>query len=250
MSVAKDIETKVTEFRQEMTAHWKELLSSIVLYGSAVRDDYVPGRSDLNFLVLASELPPQKLVALQPRAKKWAKARIATPVFMRSDNVPLALDSYPLEFLSMKNAYHVVHGTDPLAQLSFATEAVRLQCERELRGNLLHLRAGLVDCGGKRDRMHELIRASLPAFTAVFQGLLFVAGRPHGLWDHDLIEGAGSALGIDASLFHGLARVRTDKKAPSKEELGDLLVRYVDAIEHLTAWADRGGTVTASLADQ
>lgn len=248
--MAKDIEAQVAAFREEMTSHWGGALSSIVLYGSAVRDDYVPGRSDLNFLVLASELPPKKLMALQPHAKTWAKERIATPVFMRTDNVPLALDSYPLEFLSMKNAYRLVHGTDPIGELTFASEAVRLQCERELRGNLLHLRAGLVDCGGKRDRMHELIRASLPAFTAVFQGLLFVAGKPHGLWGHDLIETAGSAFGVDAALFHRLARVRTEKKTPSKEELGELLMRYVGAIERLTAWADQGGTVTATLSDQ
>lgn len=248
--MAKDIEAQVAAFRDEMAAHWGAALSSIVLYGSAVRDDYVPGRSDLNFLVLASELPPQKLVALQSRAKTWAKERIATPVFMRTANVPLALDSYPLEFLSMKNAYRVVQGADPIAQLDFAPEAVRLQCERELRGNLLHLRAGLVDCGGKRDRMHELIRTSLPAFTAVFQGLLFVAGKPHGLWGHDLIEAAGSAFGIDAALFHRLARVRTEKKAPSQEELVDLLARYLVAIERLTAWADQGGTVSATLSDQ
>ena len=236
--MGRDIETQIAAFAKQMQDHWGVSLSAIVLYGSAVRDDFVPGRSDLNFLVLGTDLPPHKLMDLQSLSKTWAKQRIATPIFMQLASVERALDSYPLEFLSMKAAYRVVSGVDVIKTLTFDRESIRLQCERELRGNLLHLRAGLVDCGRRRGRMQDLVRSSLPAFTAVLQGLLFVVNKPHALWGHDLIEAAGTVLGVEAALFHRLAKVRVEKKAPPRDELVELLSEYVRAIERLMAWAD------------
>lgn len=228
-------------FAAEMKACWGADLAAVVLYGSAARDDYVPGRSDLNFLVLVRDLDPVRLLGLGKLAKAWRKRKIAMPVFMRPEMVATALDSYPLEFLTMKAAYRLLHGEDPLASLTFSPEDVRLQCERDLRGKLLHLRAGAIASEGKRDRRADLIRASLPALTAIFQGLLFIAGRDYALWGGDLLEAGHAAFDLDADLFHALARLRFEKRLPPREELEQLLVRYLIEVERLVTWADSGG---------
>lgn len=229
-------------FLEEMRTHWGVDLSAVVLYGSAVRDDFVPGQSDLNFMVLVRDPEPLKLASLQRSVKTWRREKIAAPVFIQTDMLPTALDSYPLEFLSMKAAYKVLFGDDPLEALSFEQEAVRLQCERELRGKLIHLRAGLIESEGKADRMHGLIQASLPAFTAVFQGLLFVAGHPHALWGSELIEAASSSFDLDAALFHELGRMKRAKRAPGKEDLRNILAKYLREVERLTRWVDTEGS--------
>lgn len=235
-----------TAFAEEMKAHWGADLASVVLYGSAARDDYVPGRSDLNFLVLVKELDAVRLLGLGQQAKAWRKHKIAMPVFMRPEMIATALDSYPLEFLTMKAAYRLLHGEDPLAALTFSRGDVRLQCERDLRGKLLHLRAGAIASETKRGRMADLIRTSLPALTAIFQGLLFVASRDHALWGGDLLEAGHDAFALDADLFHALARLRFEKRLPPRPELEQLLVRYLMEVERLVTWADSGGLAAAT----
>ncbi len=229
------------EFVTDMESCWGGDLVSVVLYGSAARDDFIPGRSDLNFLVLVRDLRPEHLMTLQSVVKRWRKQKVALPIFMRPEMVATALDSYPIEFLTMKSAYRVLMGEDPLRDLTFRREDVRLQCERDLRGKLLHLRAGAVDSEGKRDRIAGLIRASLPAMTAIFQALLFVGGRPHALWGNDLQNAAHDAFGLDTALLHKLARVRLEKRPPPKHELEELISDYLREVERLVEWADAGG---------
>jgi hypothetical protein len=238
--VVKDPEQISREFVADVEGCWGDDLVAVVLYGSGARADFVPGRSDLNFLVLVAGLEPERLMVLQDRAKRWRSRRIAVPIFMRPEMVETALDSYPLEFLSMQGSYRVLKGEDPLSGLTFHREDVRLQCERELRGKLLHLRAGVVSSAGKRDQMADLIRASLPAMTAIFQGLLFLAGSRHTLWGGDLLNACQDAIALDVPLFQDLMGVRLAKRPPAKEVLKDLLARYLREVERLVDMVDAG----------
>jgi len=239
--VTKDPKKISETFVGDLQEIWGESLHSVVLYGSAVRDDYRPGRSDLNFLVLVKGLAPEQLIGAQKFWKRWRKQNISLPLFMRPEMVVTALDSYPLEFLAMKASYQLCFGADELAGLEFGREDLRLQCERELRGKILHLRSGLVDSEGKKNRMADLIRASLPAMLAIFQGLLFLAGRKPGVWGNDLLDVGRDAFNLDAALFHDVLRVRMEKSTPDKDTLADRLVRYINEVERLVNWVDAGG---------
>jgi predicted nucleotidyltransferase len=240
--VAKELQQVCDQFVADLEAGFgAAALDSVVLYGSAARDDYVPGRSDVNFLVLVRGLTPEMLRDLQKRWKSWRKERIALPFFMRPEMVTSALDSYPLEFMAMRAAYKVHHGRDPLAELFFNRDDVRLQCERELRGKILYLRSGLIDCEGKKDRMGELIRVSWPAMQAIFQGLLYLAGREPSLWGEALIASGNEAYGLDDELLRPILAIRTEKKLPERDRLEDLLIRYIKEVERLVDWVDAGG---------
>ena len=149
--MSRDPEAICQAFVRDMQGGWGPDLVWVILYGSAARDDFVPRRSDYNFLVVVKDVAPDRLRTLGDAAGRWRKDRVAAPVFMRPEMIPTALDSYPLEFLTMKAAYRVLHGEDPLRELSLRPEDVRLQCERELRGKLLHLRAGAIDTQSKRE---------------------------------------------------------------------------------------------------
>ncbi len=239
--MAKSPEEICSEFVGEMKDCWGSDLVSVVLYGSAARQDYVPGRSGIDFLVLVRDIDPRKLLGLQSRVKRWRKERISLPVLMRPEMIQTALDSYPLEFLTMQAGYRVLFGDDPLARLEIEREAVRLQCERELRGKLLHLRAGVIDCEGKRDRMADLVRATLPAMSAILQGLLYLARRSHALTGIELQDAARDAFDLDTGLFHDLYRLKLEKKPPAQDALEQLLMRYLRELERLVEWADAGG---------
>ncbi len=239
--MAKSPEEICTAFVEEMKTCWGQDLIAVVLYGSAARKDFVPGRSGIDLLVLVREADPRRLLALQGRVKRWRRDRISLPLIMRPEMVTSALDSYPLEFLTMQAGYRVVYGEDPLRDLAISREDVRRQCERDLRGKLLHLRAGAIDTAGKRHPMAALIRASLPAMTAIFQGLLFVAGKPHALVGTELEDAGRDAFELDSGLFHDLFRLRYEKQPPDRDTLEALLIRYLRELERLVLWADAGG---------
>ncbi len=226
------------EFASDVHLVFGEDLKSVVLYGSAARSDFVPGRSDLNFLLLVDDAGLDRLLALGGYTKKWSKRHVSPPVIMKPGMLERALDSYPLEFLGMKAAYEVVFGEDPLAGLEFDPRDVRLQCERELRGKLLLLRAGVIEAGERHKELARLMVRSFPSIVATLQGLLFVGGKEHALWGADLARAAHDLVGVDEEVLGDVAKLRFARKLPPREEVIGLMGRYLSEIERLVEWVD------------
>ncbi len=167
------IPKKPEEIFPEITGDYRNIfgedLISIILYGSGAGEDYVPGKSDLNFLIMLTERGIEGLDRVLETVGRWRKRNVAIPLFMTRDYLTGSQDAYPIEFLNMRRSYLVVTGEDVLAPLAFDPRHIRLQLERELRGKLLHLRSGYLATGEKTRKVRELIGASLTAFVSLFR---------------------------------------------------------------------------------
>jgi hypothetical protein len=227
----------VTDSRRIMG---KELVS-ITLYGSGAGQDYLPGRSDLNLLIVATAAGLERLDPFLDPVARWRKRLVATPLLMTRGDFLGSQDAYPIEFLNMQRQYRVLSGEDLLANLSFVPGHIRLQLERELRGKILHLRGGYLETENKADRIRELIRASLTAFVSLF-GALLCLKKMEIPQDRGQIIAAGSeAIGLNATPFQQCEEVRkkTDGLSPAEVRLlfRDYLrevVRFCEAIEGMT----------------
>src|SRR5690606_15091634 len=133
-------------------------------YGSGARGDYVPGKSDINFLVVLAREGPGDLEKALPLVPKWRKRAVAVPLFMTKALIDSSMDVYPVEFLNMKRHYVVAFGEDVLQGLLFDKKALRLQCERELKGKVMLLRSGFLSTADRAEDLRRLMAASITAF--------------------------------------------------------------------------------------
>jgi len=124
-------------FTEEAKVCAGNTLRSVTVYGSSVTEDFHPGTSDYNFVVVVDRVGTELLERCGARVPQWKKKRIATPLLLEPSFFEEALDSYPLEFLSMQAHHRVLAGKDYLKDLAFVHADLRLQCERELRAKLL-----------------------------------------------------------------------------------------------------------------
>ena len=235
---AKGPEKVYEPFLRDLGAAFGERFLSATVYGSAARGDWRPGDSDINVLVILDEKAILDLENAFDFTEGWRKKGIASPLFLTEEYVRGALDSYPLEFLNMRSAYRVIHGPDPLKELRFDRRAVRLQCEREARGYLLHLRRHYLAGRGRPRETRALIEASLPGYYALFRGLLWIAEgaiEPDG---GESVRRAAALFGLDGDLFGCLETVRRGKKE-KKEELLRLADRYLEEARKLVIAVDR-----------
>jgi len=87
-------------------------LVSLIVYGSAAAAaaSYVKGKSDINLLVVLTPAGINKLDAAFDTVKYWKKRKVATPLVMTKEFIETSLDSYPIEFLNMKNSHILVYG--------------------------------------------------------------------------------------------------------------------------------------------
>jgi hypothetical protein len=228
---------KPEEIFTEITADYQQIfgvhLLSIVLYGSGAGEDYIPGKSDLNFLIILTDQGVERLDRVLERVARWRKRNVAIPLFMTRSYLEGSQDSYPIEFLNMKRHYIVVFGADVLAELAFDRCHIRLQLERELRGKLIHLRSGYLATGGNTRKIRELITLSLTAFISLFSALLYLKNIeiPHG--KREVITAAGQAFGIDAPLFLKCEEIRRKTDRLSSIEVQAVFQAYMKEVSRL-----------------
>jgi hypothetical protein len=230
-----DIFPEVTEAFQQ--AFGQDLLS-VILYGSGAGGDYIPGKSDLNFLVVLTERGIDEIGRALSAVKPLKKYPVDTPLLMTKAFIFASLDAYPLEFLDMKHNHILVFGEDVLNELSIDAHHLRLQCERELKAKVLHLRRGFLDGRGRARATRELIEVSLVAFIAIFRGLLYLKGVPVPQGRREIIRAVGEAFAFDPAVFLQCTDIREGVGRFSDSEIQSVFQTYLKAAGRLCERVD------------
>jgi len=231
------------EIIEEITDDFKKVFSSdlvsIILYGSGASGHYIPGKSDINFLVVLSEGGIDNLDRAINTVARWRKRKVAIPVFMTKAEILSSLDSYPIEFLSMKKHYVLVYGEDVLSELFFAPRDLKLQFERELKGKILHLRRGLLETEGRAKRFRELIQTSFIAFISIFKALLYFKGIDIPPARRDIIQSVARVYSINADVFLKCADIKEGIDHVPASDVQTVFKDYMKEIEKLSDVIDR-----------
>lgn len=236
-SLPEQLQKIVNEFRSDIHALFADHLVALIVYGSAATGEYKPKISDINALVVLDESAIQGLQPALKKSSRWMKQGLK-PLFLTEEYIERSLDSFPIEFLNMKAAYHLVEGRDVLKGLEFDRRDLRLECERELKGKLLHLRQRYIMTQGRRNELLQLIKESVVTFSAIFRALLVLAGRDVPSDKRNAILQTCKEFGLDVGLFSRLISVRNGDERPSSDELENLLVSYIRQIRVLGQYVD------------
>jgi hypothetical protein len=233
-----DIDAITEGFSRDVQTAFGDGLVSVILYGSAVTGEFVPNRSDLNFLIVLTPEGIHGLDKIHPVYAKWRKRRVAPPHCMTRQYIADSLDSFPVEFLNMKTAYRVVSGEDALADLSIDKKDLRLACEREVKGKLILLRRGFIQTLGKKREIEWLIRESLPAIISIFRGLLTLKKIDVPPAKRETVSAVCKAFGLDQTLFNSLLSLGERKDVKNGMEPESRIASYILEMEKLSEIVD------------
>ena len=215
-----------------------EGLVAVILYGPAARGEEMKGRTFIHFVVVVRDSTPSALAPCTAFMKRWVKERIAAPLFITSEYIGNSLDTFPLEFMEMKNSYAVVYGEDVLGGIEFRAGDVRSECEREIKGKLLHLRAEYLALRGNWKELAHLVHRSLETFRLVFTGALFLKKHPAPEKTPDLLETVAAEYGLDGALLRRLYEFSRGSVKPDPEETDRLFDLYVEELDKLSGALD------------
>jgi predicted nucleotidyltransferase len=226
-------------FRDDLKNTFGDDLISIILFGSGATGEYVPGKSDLNFLVVLTDDSVDSLRKAMDTVARWRKKRVNTPLFMTPEYISSSLDSYPIEFLDITANYRLVYGKDVLQDLHFQPTEVRVQCERELKGKLLHLRQAYLESEEKTKNLREIVSASITTFISIFQGLLYLKKMAIPRTKEEIVQKVAAEFQMNAPIFLRLLEIRKGSVKVSAQELSELFSNYISEIEALSDSVDK-----------
>ena len=77
-----EVAERFKPFQDEILRSYKNNIHSITITGSALTDDFDPGKSDVNSVFVLDEMDLKFLEILAPLGKKYGRKKIAAPLIM------------------------------------------------------------------------------------------------------------------------------------------------------------------------
>ena len=232
----KTVTDKAKKISESFKDEFGDNLSSIHLYGSAARGEYIPGKSDLNLLLVFERLDKETLKKISTYQSKYTGK--VSFICLTKDYIDSSDDSFPIELLDMKLHHEVLYGEDRLAGIEIVPEHLRIQLERELKAKLTLLRQGLIIHGFREKDLNELMIQHLPALAAIFQGLIYLEGENVPVKRSDLYKLIADKFALQPEFINELLRITRKDRFGISIKIEDLFFKIIELIEKLSRYID------------
>jgi hypothetical protein len=199
MTEGGEVEQILQQFVRDVQGLYGGDLVAVVLYGSAAAGEHVPGRSDINVVVVLRQLTPALLRKAASDLRGWHRQGFATPLFFDPESLHDSLDVFPIEFLDMQERHRTLLGPDLFAGLHIERRNLRLQCEQELRGKLMKLRQSYVESAHAPADLERVLMAAASSIVVLARTLLRLGGGDPGGGSDAVLENAHACFAVSTT---------------------------------------------------
>ncbi|WP_447973157.1 hypothetical protein [Nitrospira sp. Kam-Ns4a] len=234
-----EVRSVLRAYLADLAKLFGDSLEAVLLYGSAVRGEFLPGRSNLNLLVL---LAAQDVGLLQRYAKihrRWSREQIAVPLLLTKAELAASLGLFPLEYLEIREHHRLLTGRDPFPDLPLDLRRLPEQCERELWASLLRVRQRFVEGTGSAEAAVILLTVSVTSLLACLRGVARLLERARAKTGDELLADLQAALGLDLGPVREVLDLKRGRLTPGQLEVPRLLDRYCGTLQALVEQVGR-----------
>lgn len=232
------IRESVKVFREKLRAELGDNLESITIVGSSLTDDFRPGLSDINTVLVLKERTPDSLKVIAGMAKQMSRKRPAVPLLMTAEYIERSRDVFGIEFLDFQLTHKTIFGEDPFASLKFDKKEVRLQCERELKATLIRLRQGYIAAAGRKALVRDILISAAKGLTPLLRGMFFLKDDERPVRTAATLAQAAKEFEVNMGAAATAGKWQYDNKRPSEAELEDAFESMYETVDKLASIVD------------
>ncbi len=148
-------------------------LQALAVFGTLLSEDFDSKRMSVRSVAVLQKMDLALLNQLRSHGPRLGRRRLQAPLFMTERYIDQSRDSFPVELLEIQRFHAMVLGQDCFESLEFSRSDVRLQCERELKANLITLRQGLLSAH-KDAFITPLLTAAMEQILRVLRAVLWL----------------------------------------------------------------------------
>ena len=225
-------EGKLQELVTRLQQACGDNLISVVLYGSAAREDFHEEFSDVNVLVVLTHLDANSFPPIAAVFKWWShEEKLRPPMTMTLEELRESADVFAIELIDIQRSHRTLFGQDIVAAIEVPMNLHRVEVEHELRTTLLRLRHHLLLNPDNEEELRAVLAKSVSTVLTLFRHALMLLGKdgPHA--KPQLLELAGEVFGFDVTPLQKVLALRNEGR--QAEDLRGLYHAYMNAIQRV-----------------
>jgi predicted nucleotidyltransferase len=225
-------ESKLQELVTRLQQACGENLVSIVLYGSAAREDFHEEFSDVNVLVVLQHLEQSSFAAISAVLQWWSReGKLRPPMIMTLDELRESADVFAIEMLDIQRSHKTLFGQDVVTAIDVPMNLHRIEVEHELRTTLLRLRHHLLLSPDNEDELRAVLAKSITSVLTLFRHALIALGQSPPPAKPQLLETAGEVFGFEVQPLQSILALRNE--GTHSENWHELYHAYMSAIQRV-----------------
>ena len=236
-NLPEEVRETLQKYVREICTIFGDRLAGVILYGSAARGEFLPGRSNLNVLVLLVEHDLDLLRRYAKIHRRWSPEKLVVPLFLTERDIQTSHNLFPLEYIEIKEHHVLLSGHDPFPLLTIEIDHLAWQCHQDILGNLLRLRQRFVEGHGKPDALAMLLPLSLTTLLPGLRAHYRIRGIAVPPTTAALLDDLGARFGIDTTALMDVWNLKKGVMTPGPVEVPRLFERYVADLQALAEWA-------------
>ena len=232
--------TALESFRNEISDIYPELVA-LIAYGSAVSEHFRENHSDVNLLLVLPKVDAAVLARGAEALRRHRKRHRILPLIISEAELRGSTDVFAVELLDIQEHHVCLKGADPFDSLVITGTWLRHQCEYELRGSLIRLRQGYVECQGRDRDLQVLVTQVLGGVLPLGRALLRMGGERAPRERAGLIEALARRYGFEAGPWLEALELKEGRRKKPLRPAGAL---YADFLGSLDALVNRVNDAT------
>lgn len=230
---------KIQDFSASLQAAWGGHLRSVIRYGAAAIEDRSTLPADQTILIILDEVKAPVLALASDAIRPWVKKGHPMPFIFDERTFAQSTDIFPIDYLNMQDHHEVLWGTDPLQEIQINLGHLRLQCESEMRGKLIHLKSEYVLNCHQPKALLQLMLRTLPDFDRVMTGILhLLRQRPSG-GRRQIVSQLAQVADFQPAVFLELYDIHDgQKECRDGGQIQEKFEHYLTALQGITKFVD------------
>jgi predicted nucleotidyltransferase len=239
VKVPDHVRSHLGEFVDQLIHFYSHDLVSIAVFGSAASGGYSEAASDLNLLVIYSDLNIADLDAVAELARTWLKKQRFVPRFLSLRNLTGAVRYFQVDFLDMRNAHVTLYGEDVLDKIEVRPADLHWQLAHEMKRMRMRIKQQFWRAAGDEDLMRRILVRRFTSILHLIRPLLFLQHQPAPLDTSEIADVAVRLLGLDPGFFQRMSALKTGKLKLRRQELTGAFSEMMNVVRILDEHIDR-----------
>lgn len=229
----------ILKFIETLKAKFADDLLSIMIYGSAVKDNYFPGSSDINLMVVFHEFYTEHLKIISPIVKAYRSRDRVSTLVLGINEILESADVFPIRFLDIKQHHRLLYGEDFFKNLIIETRHLRYELERQVRNINMRLRQMYMHSNYTAAELRDMIVSDLSGFTHHMATLIYLFGEEPPIKKEEIIQKSSDLFGVDAHVLNKIISLKRGGNTPPKSIMEELFDGYLQTVSRVENVVDK-----------